>query len=98
MTKHVPSDPQKRKETAFCKFPVLENPFSEELRPARLERATYGSLARDISSDRTTNLLPLSRCASTIHSVRPSESMAETQPKLQPDALSVSAISSQYLI
>ena len=46
MTKHVPSDPQKRKETAFCKFPVLENPFSEELRPARLERATYGSGGR----------------------------------------------------
>jgi hypothetical protein len=77
---------------------VLENPFSEALRPARLERATYGSLARDISSDRTTNLLPLSRCASTIHSVRPSESMAETQPRLQPALLSLSATNSQYFI
>ena len=46
MTKHFPSDPQKRKETAFCKSPVLENPFSEALRPARLERATYGSGGR----------------------------------------------------
>ena len=32
--------------------------------------------AVSISSDRTTNLLPSSRCASTIHSVRPSESTA----------------------
>ena len=36
-----------------------------------------------ISSDRTTNLFPSSRCASTIQTVRPSESTAETHPKLQ---------------
>src|SRR6266513_1724131 len=54
--------------------------------------------ADNISSDRTTNLLPLSRCASTIQSVRPSESTAETQPKLQPALPSLSAIISQSLI
>jgi hypothetical protein len=48
------------------------------------------------SSDRTTYLFPLSRCASTIQSVRPSESMAETQPKLQPALLSLSAMISQH--
>jgi hypothetical protein len=52
--------------------------------------------AVSISSDRTTNLFPSSRCASTIHIVRPSESTAETQPKLQPALLSLSAIISQY--
>jgi hypothetical protein len=35
--------------------------------------------ADSFSSDRTTNLLPLSRCASTIQIVRPSKSTAETQ-------------------
>jgi hypothetical protein len=35
--------------------------------------------------------LSSSRCASTIQSVRPSESMAETQPKLHPALLSLSA-------
>ena len=43
--------------------------------------------AESSSSERTTNLFPLSRCASTIHIVRPSESTAETQPQLQPDLL-----------
>ena len=42
--------------------------------------------------------LPLSRCASTIQIVRPSESMAEMQPQLQPDALRLSAMISQYFI
>jgi hypothetical protein len=52
--------------------------------------------AVSISSDRTTNLLPLSRCPSTIQNVRPLESTAETQPKLQPALLRLSAMISQY--
>jgi hypothetical protein len=51
--------------------------------------------ALSISSERTTNLFPSPRCASTIQSVRPSESTAETHPKLQPALLRLSAISSQ---
>ena len=46
MTKLFPSDQQKRNQTAFCKFPDLENPVSYWMRPARLERATYGSGGR----------------------------------------------------
>ena len=46
MTKPFPSDQQKRNETALCKFPVLEIPVSYGMRPARLERATYGSGGR----------------------------------------------------
>jgi hypothetical protein len=38
------------------------------------------------------------RCASTIQIVRPSESMAETQPQLQPASLRLSAITSQFFI
>jgi hypothetical protein len=39
---------------------------------------------------------PSPRCASTIQIVRPRESMAEIQPKLQPALLRLSAIISQY--
>ena len=39
-----------------------------------------------------------SRCASTIQIVRPSISRAETQPRLQPALLSLSAMISQYFI
>ena len=38
------------------------------------------------------NLFPLSRCASATKIVRPSESIAETQPRHQPDALRLSAM------
>jgi hypothetical protein len=41
---------------------------------------------------------PLSQCASAIQIVRPLESIAETQPQLQPALLRPSAISSQYFI
>jgi hypothetical protein len=47
--------------------------------------------ADSISSDRTTNLLPLSWWASTMQIVPPSESPAEIQPKLQPAVLRLSA-------
>ena len=40
--------------------------------------------AVSISSARTTKRFPSSRCASTIQIVRPLESIAETQPQLQP--------------
>ncbi len=46
MTKPFPSGQQQRSQTAFCKFPDLENPVSYGMRPARLERATYGSECR----------------------------------------------------
>ena len=38
----------------------------------------------NVSSARATSRFPLPRCASTIQINRPSESTAETQPKLQP--------------
>jgi hypothetical protein len=52
--------------------------------------------AVSFSSARTTKRFPLSRCASAIQIVRPSRSIAETQPKLQPALLRLSAIFSQY--
>jgi hypothetical protein len=54
--------------------------------------------AVSFSSARTTNLFPSSRCASAIQMVRPSAFTAETQPQLQPDALSLSAMISPYFI
>jgi hypothetical protein len=42
------------------------------------------------------NAFPSPRCASAIQIVLPSESMAETQPQLQPAWLSLSAMISQY--
>ena len=39
---------------------------------------------------------PLSRCASTIQIVRPLESIAETQPQLQPALLRLSAMICQF--
>ena len=47
--------------------------------------------AVSISSDRMTNLLRLSRWASTIQIVCPLESIAETQPQLHPALLRLSA-------
>jgi hypothetical protein len=48
MTKHFLSHQQKRNGTAFYKFPVLENPVSYGMRPARLQRATYGYAIRSM--------------------------------------------------
>ena len=50
-----------------------------------------------ISSARTMKRFP-PRCASTIQTVRPSESTAETQPKLQPALWRLSAMISQDFI
>src|SRR4029453_13980258 len=44
------------------------------------------------SSARTTKRFPSSRCASAIQIVRPLESIAETQPQLQPASLKLSAM------
>ena len=73
---------------------MLSSPRSAETANSCVIRSSSRN-ADSISSDRTTKLLPLSRCASTIHIVRPSESTAETQPKLHPCLLRLSAISYQ---
>jgi hypothetical protein len=53
-----------------------------------IERSTD---AVNFSSARTTKRFPSSRCAFAIQIVRPLESIAETQPKLQPAFLRLSA-------
>src|SRR6266481_2340106 len=58
--------------------------------------ASSSRKAVSFQSARTTKRFPLSRCASAIQIVRPLESIAETQPQLQPALLRLSAISSQY--
>jgi hypothetical protein len=50
------------------------------------------------SSALTMNLFPLSRWASAIQLVRPSESKTETQPQLPPALLRLSTMISQYLM
>jgi hypothetical protein len=52
--------------------------------------------AVSFSSARATKRFPSSRCASTIQIVRPSRCRAESQPKLQPRFLRLSAMISQY--
>ena len=52
--------------------------------------------AVSFSSARTTNRFRSSRWASTTQIVRPLESIAETQPQLQPALLRLSAMISQY--
>ena len=52
--------------------------------------------AVSFSSARTMKRFPSSRCASAIQIVRPLESIAETQPQLQPALLRLSAMISQY--
>jgi hypothetical protein len=47
---------------------------------------------------RTTKRFPSPQCASAIQIVHPLESIAETQPQLQPALLRLSAIISQYFI
>ena len=51
--------------------------------PPRIADSSFRN-AVSFSLVRATNLFPLSRCASTIQIVRPLESIAETQPQLQP--------------
>ena len=55
-------------------------------------------VVQTFSSACTTKRFPSSRCASAIQIVRPLESMAETQPQLQPALLRLSAMISQYFM
>src|SRR6266446_2705910 len=57
--------------------------------------AARASLCRSVAA-RTTKRFPSPRCASAIQIVRPLESIAETQPQLQPALLRLSAMISQY--
>ena len=70
---------------------------TSEIVLAKIFRLRYiGSRnAINFSSARTTRRFPLSRCASAIQIVRPSESIAETQSQLQPALLRLSAMISQ---
>jgi len=52
--------------------------------------------AVSFSSARTTKRFPSSRCASATKIIRPLESIAETQPKLQPALLRLSVMISHY--
>jgi hypothetical protein len=54
--------------------------------------------AINFSSARTMKHFPLSRWASAIQIVRPLESIAKTQPQLQPALLRLSAMISQFFI
>ena len=63
--------------------------------PLRLKRFGLRN-AVSVSSARTTKRFPSSRCASAIQIVRPLESIAETQPQLQPAFLRLSVMISQY--
>ena len=56
-----------------------------------LETASRSINAVSFSSARTTKRFPSPRCTSTIQIVRPLESIAETQPQLQPALLRLSA-------
>jgi hypothetical protein len=67
--------------------PPNENcPNYSAFRKRNDSRVTVSSSRKAVSfsSARTTNRFPSSRCASTIQIVRPHESTAATQPKLQP--------------
>ena len=88
---------------ASCPDPGFQTtPSVEKISPARQDnlpqaRVTDSSFrnALSFSSACTIKRFPSSRCASAIQIVRPSESMAETQPKLHPALLSLSAMISQ---
>ncbi|PYV61640.1 MAG: hypothetical protein DMG97_42560 [Acidobacteria bacterium] len=55
--------------------------------PQARTAASSSRKAVSFQSARTTKRFPLSRCASAIQIVRPLESIAETQPQLQPALL-----------
>src|SRR5436309_314173 len=72
--------------------------ISQEFRKnlASLSRQLSAGADRRFQFDKRGQLFIRTHRASTIQIVRPSESMAKTQPQLQPDLLSVSAMISQY--
>ena len=61
-----------------------------------VNRGPSSTNAVSFSSARTMKRLPSLPCASTIQIVRPSQSTAETQPKLHPAFLRLSAMTFQY--
>ncbi len=73
-----------------------DTPFEFLLANRQANRRFEFQNAVSFSSACTTKRFPSSRCASTIQIVRPLESIAETQPQLQPALLRLSAMISQY--
>jgi hypothetical protein len=81
-------------ETAASRFKsqlLRRAPLERHYRPATVAQSV--SAAR--YSPRTTKRFPSPRCASASQILRPLESIAETQPQLQPALLRLSAIISQ---
>ena len=64
--------------------------------PLSVSVLSGGSHDHSFLSACTTKRFPSSRCASAIPVVRPSESIADRQPQLQPALLSLFAMTSQY--
>src|SRR5437899_10132246 len=99
---------KKRRERAFLPYPGFRSFNTRSLEEIPIACQVNSLLAKivdsssinavNFSSARTTKRLPLSRCASATKIVRPLESTVETQPHDQPDALSLSAMISQYLM
>ncbi len=74
-------------------------PSFEKISPTCQDNSPQAGIANSssrkavsFSSERTTKRFPSPRCASAIQIVRPLESIAETQPQLQPALLRLSAI------
>src|SRR5437016_98543 len=82
------------------KIPTLRQQKNIGPRPTlrRIQISGYSNSTNAVSfsSACTTKRFPSPRCASAIQIVRRLESIAETQPRLQPEALSLSAMISQY--
>jgi hypothetical protein len=83
----------------------LATPSFEKIAPARQCNSPQARVADSssikavsFSSACTTKRFPSSRCASAIHIVRLLESIAETQPQLQPALLRLSAMISEYFM
>jgi hypothetical protein len=71
---------------------------SRQLAASARVAASSSRKAVNFSFARTTKRWPSPRCGSATQTIRPLESTAETQPKLQPAFLRLSAIISQYFM
>ena len=71
---------------------LISSPPQSSGRSAARIADSSSTNAVSFSSARTTKRFPSSRCASAIQIVRPLESIAETQPQLQPALLRLSAM------
>src|SRR6476660_268876 len=92
------TQPQTRDAVCFSAAHTFSAPLRDQTYPELVYRPLQFQNAVSIVSARTTKRFPLSRCASAIQIVRPLESIAETQPQLQPALLRLSAITSHYFI